>query len=173
MSPNKKQLYYPNGMPVPLREVWDVIDQLGMSLQRSYKHKKEAQQNNWTGDFGLSKEAQEETISHRDRLMNFLITNHGDKLVPQAKYTVVLKEMNDKGRHYRKGEFRLFIGEYSTHICEMDVTPDELDIDPKKLIAAHTLLEEDAMRAAKTPEERKNILKQLVQASEHSKETWI
>ena len=172
MAEEKKQLYYPNGMPVPVRDVWDVVDQLGMSLQKSYQHKKEAKEKGWEGDFGLSPEQREEAISHRDRLLNFLITNHGDKMVPQAKYTVVLKETNDKGRHYRKGEFRLFIGEYSTLVLEMGITPDELDIDPKKMVAAYTLLDDDEIRTAKTPEDRKAILKKLVQANEGRTAEW-
>lgn len=172
MAEEKKQLYYPNGMPVPVREVWDVIDQLGMTLQKSYQHKKEAKEKEWKGSFGLSDAQKEEAISHRDRLLNFLISTHGDKMVPQAKYTVVKKETNDKGRHYRKGEYRLFIGEYSTFVLEMGITPDELDIDPKKLVAAFTLLEDDLIREAKTPEDRKAILKKLATENEGRVAEW-
>mgnify|MGYP006279658451 FL=1 len=93
-------------------------------------------------------------------------------MVPQAKYTIVLKEANDVGRHYRKGEFRLFIGEYSTLIVEMGVTPDELDIDPKKMVAAYTLLDDKLIREAKTPEDRKAILKKLVQENEGRVAEW-
>ena len=173
MAEQKKQLYYPNGMPVPERDVWDVVDQLGMSLQKSYQHKKEAEEKGWEGEFGLTREQKEETISHRDRLLAALLSNHGDKMVPQAKYTVVKKETNDKGRHYRKGEYRLFIGEYSTLILEMGLTPDELDIDPKKLVAAFTLLEDEDIRAAKTPDERKTLLKKLALANQGRTAEWV
>ena len=169
----KKQLYYPNGMPVPVRDVWDVIDQLGMSLQKSHQHQKEAHEKGWEGDFGLSQEQREEAIAHRDRLLNFLISTHGNQIAPQAKYTIVLKEANEKNRHYRKGEFRLFVGEFSTLIVEMGVTPDELDIDPKKMVAAFTLLEDEAIRATTDAEERKKMLKNLVQANQGRKAEWV
>ena len=173
MAEEKKQLYYPNGMPVPVRDVWDVIDQLGMSLQKSYQHQKEAREKGWEGGFGLTEDQRQDAISHRDKLLNFLISTHGNQIVPQAKHTIVLKEANDKGRHYRTGEYRLFIGEFSTLIVEMGITPDELDIDPKKMVAAYTLLEDEAVRGAQTPEERKKILKDLVKANKGHEAEWV
>lgn len=169
----RKQLIYPNGMPVPVRDVWDVVDQLGLSLVQSHQHKKEAAENKWAGDFGLNHEKQLEVISHRDRLLQFLISNHGDKMIPQAKYTIVTKEMNEKQRYYRKGEYRLFMGTYSTLVVYMGITPDDLDIDPKKMITAYTVLDDTDFRQAKTPDERKDLLKKVVQKNKDRALEWI
>ncbi len=157
-----KQLYYPNGMPVPLRDVWDVIDQLGLTLVQSHQHKAEAKKNNWEGSFGLSASEEELTISNRERLLSFLISIHGDKISPQAKYTVVLKEKNEANRHYRQGEFRLFIGEYSTFIVELGITEDKLDIDPKAYIRVIQVLDDEMFRKEKSMDEQKKLLKEYI-----------
>lgn len=157
-----KTLKYPNGTPVPLRDVWDTLDQLGMALAESERVKAEAQAAGSAKAVGLDKEKEQEIIQERNRLLQFLIENHGDKLKPQAKYTVVTKEKNEKNRHFRKGEFRLFVGEYSAVIIEIGVTHDHLDVDPKILKRVLTVADDTPFRNAKTAEERKNLVKEFV-----------
>ena len=161
-SDMSKTLHYPNGTPVPLRDIWESVDQLGQVLAESYKVKADAKTHGVADDVGLNTESEQEAISERNRLLAYLVENHGDKLKPQARFTVVTKEKNEKGRHYRKGEFRLFIGAFSSFILEIGVTPDNLDVDPKKLRRVLQITDDTPFRAAKTADERKALVKQFV-----------
>ena len=154
---------YPNGMPASLRDVWDIVDQLGMTLKDDAEIKAKAQQQDIQNPVGLSEDKASKIISERNRHLTYLVTNHGDKLKPQARYTVVTKEKNERGRHFRKGEFRLFIGEYSAFIIELDVTPDGLDIDPKKMRRVLQIVDDAPFRNAKTADERKDLVKDFIQ----------
>ena len=158
-----KTLKYPNGEPVSLKETWDFIDQYCMNLAESAKLKAEAKAKGFA-EAGLTADEEKEAITERNRLLQFLVTNHGDKLKPQAKYTVVTKEKNDRNRHFRKGEFRLFIGEWSAVVIEVGVTADNLDIDPKKLKRVLTVYDDAPFREAKTADERKEKLKEFVKS---------
>ena len=153
---------YPNGMPVSLRDIWDIVDQLGLALKENATVKNKAKTLGMDEEIGLDPQTEEKIISERNRHMTYLIENHGDKLKPQARYTIVTKEKNEKGRHYRKGEFRLFIGEYSAFIIEIGVTADNLDIDPKKLRRVLQITDDAPFRAAKTVDERKELVKKFV-----------
>jgi len=153
---------YPNGMPVSLREVWDIVDQLGLALKENAQVKAKAKALNMQPSLGLNADTEADLISERNRHMTYLVNNHGDKLKPQARYTIVTKGKNEKGRHYRKGEFRLFIGQYSAFIIEIGITPDNLDVDPKKLRRVLQITDDTPFRAAQTAEERKNLVKQFV-----------
>ena len=154
---------YPNGMPASLRDVWDIVDQLGLALSENAKVKARAAELKMDIPVGVDKTKEAEVISERNRHLTYLVTNHGDKLKPQARYTVVTKEKNEKGRHFRKGEFRLFIGEYSAFIIELDVTPDGLDIDPKKMRRVLQIVDDAPFRNAKTADERKDLVKEFIQ----------
>ena len=132
-----------------------------------------AKKNNWDEGLGLSSEQHKKMIAERDRLVKHLIVNHGDKMLPQARYTLVRNEMNEKKRYYRLGEYRLFIGVYTSLVVELGITPDELDIDPKKFIAAYSILDDTALRQAQTAEEKKNVLKKIVHANKERAEGWV
>lgn len=153
---------YPNGMPASLRDVWDMVDQLGLTLKEDARVKAEAQSLDVKEPVGLDETREAEVISERNRHLTYLVKNHGDKLKPQAKFTIVTKEKNEKSRHFRKGEYRLFIGEYSAVIIEIGVTTDHLDVDPLKLKRVLTVKDDQSFRSAKTAEERKNLLKEFV-----------
>jgi len=157
-----KTLKYPNGEIVPLKDVWDVIDQQCMFLAEDRQVKREAKELGITEAKGYSEEEVQSIIKERNRLLQYLVENHGDKLKPQAKYTVVTKEKNEKNRHFRKGEYRLFMGEWGVIIIEIGVTTDHLDVDPKMLKRVLTVYDDKPFREAKTAEDRKNLLKEFV-----------
>lgn len=157
-----KTLKYPNGEIVPLKDVWDGIDQHCLFIMKDYQLKKQAVELGIEHPKALTEEEIAKSKKERNRLLQYLVENHGDKLNPQAKYTVVTKEKNEKNRHFRKGEFRLFIGEWSVVIIEVGVTTDHLDIDPKVLKRVLTVYDDKPFRDAKTAEDRKNLLKEFV-----------
>ena len=158
------ELHYPNGMPIPLRDIWDVVDQFGMILKNEHDRLAEAAAKKLSGNFQLAEADRTQAIEARDRLMTFLVREHGDQLDPAARHTLVTKETNDAGRHYRKGEYRLFLGNYSTFIVELGVTEDRLDIDPKAFVSLYQVLDDDAFRTTKTAPELKKLLKAYMDA---------
>lgn len=149
-------------MSMNLQEVWAAIDQLGLALAEGKKLQSLATQKSLKKSYGNTPENEKKAIELRNKLFKILVEKHGDKLKPQARYTIVTKETNERGRHYRKGEFRLFIGEFSTFVIEIGITTDNLDVDPKTLRRVLQVVDDTPFREAKTAEERKNLLKEFV-----------
>lgn len=92
-----------------------------------------------------------------------LMKLHGRDMVPQAKFTLVTKEANAAGRHYRLGEYRLFIGQWGTVVVKCQPTDDQLDIDPTVISDAFYVVNDEDMRRTEDATELKNMLKQFVQ----------
>lgn len=93
-----------------------------------------------------------------------LMQQHGRDMTPAAKFTLVTKEANAAGRHYRLGEYRLFIGQWGTVVMKCQPTEDQLDIDPTIVSEAYYVADDSAMRATEDAGELKNLLKQFVQS---------
>ena len=80
---------------------------------------------------------------------------HGHELSPACKVTIVDKRTNEKKRHYRVNEYRLFFGDYSTFVLELGTTQDQLDIDPHRVLSVHHVLDDADLRATSDAKELK------------------
>lgn len=143
-----------------LKEKWELADQLGLVLKNSARHKQEAGELAAKGvvvatDTLLTAQQEGEARRMLDSTLYHLGERHGHELVPACKVTIVDKRTNEKKRHYRVNEYRLFFGEYSTFILELGTTQDQLDIDPHRVLSVHHVLDDADLRATADAKELK------------------
>lgn len=148
---------------VSVAEKWSAIDQLGGGLSGLWLTERELSK------IGKSLELASITSTERAKYGKLLIESlfklcwsHGDQLAPKVRVTLVRQEKNERGRHYRQKEYRLFMGNYSSYIIEFATTPDHLDIDPKQPLAIWHVHDDADLRSIKAEKPLKEAVKAYI-----------
>lgn len=92
-----------------------------------------------------------------------LIAQHGHELTYTCKITLGSKEKTPDGTPYRKGEYRLYMGDWGSFVALLAPTEDKLAIDERRALDAFYVIDDNPLRSTDDEAAHKAQLKDLIQ----------
>lgn len=146
-----------------LQDKWAVVDQFAYGLAGVAKRAISVQELGQKLD--LSQDGYNVALYEKNFKIacKNLIAQHGHELTYTCKITLGSKEKSPDGQPYRKGEYRLYMGDWGCFVILLAPTEDKLSIDERRALDAFYVIDDSPLRNTDDEAARKVQLKELIQ----------